>query len=352
MRVEKDRLDGGGEGGLLGGEELADAGFGDVEHLGELGAGVGVFFGGGLGFDEAAAGEHDDVHVDGGAGVFFVAEVEEDVAVDDADGGGGDHLGEGCDLEGSGDDELVEGDGEGDGGSGDGGGAGSAVGLEDVAVEDDGAFAEGFHIDYGAEGAADEALDLVGAAAYFAAFGLACGAGEGGAGEHAVLGGDPAAAGVAEPAGDALLDGGVAEDAGVAGLDEDGALGGGDVAGGDAEGAELVGGAGVGAEELGNGHQAIIVCGGDARCVRLFENEDLVSTHAAQSKRASEACSSVASSRRDSVYRISVLFESFDGGFRILESTREDAYLCAARCCYAYELWDCSCLCGDWLSGV
>ena len=42
---------------------------------------------------------------------------------------------------------LVEGDGEGYAGSGDGGGAGSAVGLEDVAVEDDGALAEGLHID-------------------------------------------------------------------------------------------------------------------------------------------------------------------------------------------------------------
>ena len=228
-----------------------DALFGDVEHLGELGAGVGVFFGGGLGFDEAAVGEHDDVHVDCGAGVFFVAEVEEDVAVDDADGGGGDHLLEGRGLERAGCDQFVEGDGEGDAGAGDGGGAGAAVGLEDVAVEDDGALAEGLHVDDGAQGAADEALDLVGAAADLAALGLAGGAGEGGAGEHAVLGGDPAAAGVAQPAGDALLDGGVAEDAGVAGFDEDGAFGGGDVAGSDAEGAEGVGGAGVGAEELG-----------------------------------------------------------------------------------------------------
>src|ERR1700731_1406975 len=88
-------LDGGGEGGLLGDEELADAFFGVVEHLVELGSGVGVFFGGGLGFDQAAVGEHDYVHVDGGAGVFFVAEVEEGVAVYDAYGGGGYHLFEG-----------------------------------------------------------------------------------------------------------------------------------------------------------------------------------------------------------------------------------------------------------------
>jgi hypothetical protein len=235
-----------------------DALFGVVEHLAELGAGVGVVLGGGLGFDEATVGEHDDVHIDHGAGVFFVGEVEEDVAVDDADGGCGDHLFQGRGFEGAGFDELAEGEGEGDAGPGDGGGAGASVGLEDVAVEDDGALAEGLHVDYAAEGAADEALDLVGAAADLTALALACGAGEGGAGEHAVLGGDPAAAGVAEPAGDALLDGGVAEDAGVAGLHEDGALGHGDVVGGDADLAEGVGGAVVGAEELGGG-----CCGGD-----------------------------------------------------------------------------------------
>ena len=78
--------------GALGGEEFLDAFFGVVEHLVELGAGVGVLFGGGLGFDEASVGEHDDVHVDFGARVFFVAEVEEDVAVDDAYAGGCDHL--------------------------------------------------------------------------------------------------------------------------------------------------------------------------------------------------------------------------------------------------------------------
>ncbi len=42
-------------------------------------------------------------------------------------------------------------------------------------------------------------------------------------------------------AGDTLLDGGVAEDAGIAGFDEDGAFGHGDVMGGDADGAEGIG---------------------------------------------------------------------------------------------------------------
>ena len=184
------------------------------------------------------------------------------MAVYDANGGGGYHLAEWGNFQRARCDEFVEGEGEGDGGSGDGCGAGTSVGLEDVAVEDDGALAEGLHVDDGAEAAADEALDLVGAAADFAALGLAGGAGEGGAGEHPVLGGDPATAGVAEPAGDALLDGGVTEDAGVAGFDEDGAFGGGDEVGGEADGAEGVGGAVVGAEELccglggsGGGHE-------------------------------------------------------------------------------------------------
>jgi hypothetical protein len=99
----------------------------------------------------------------------------------------------------------------------------------------------------------------VGAAADFAALALAGGAGEGGAREHAVLGSDPAAAGVAEPARDALLDGGVAKDAGVAGLHEDGAFGHGNVVRSDADWAEGVGWAVVGAEDLGGG------CGGGYR---------------------------------------------------------------------------------------
>jgi hypothetical protein len=133
--------------GTLGGEELVNALFGVVEHLTQLGAGIRVVLGGGLGFDEASTGQHDDVHVDGGAGVFFVGEVEEDVAVDDTDGGSGDHLLEGRCFEGSGFDELAEGESEGYAGSGDGCGAGAPVGLEDVAVEDDGALAEGLHVD-------------------------------------------------------------------------------------------------------------------------------------------------------------------------------------------------------------
>ena len=133
--------------------------------------------------------------------------------------------------------------------AGDGGGARAAVGLDHVAVEDDGALAQGVHVDDGAQAAADEALDLVGAAADLAAFAFSWGAGDGGAGQHGVLGRDPAAAGVAQPAGDALLDGGVGEHAGVAEGDQDGAFGGLDEAGSERERPELGRGSAAGTKE-------------------------------------------------------------------------------------------------------
>jgi len=247
----------GRDGGALEDVELADAGFGVVHHFDEARAGKGVALGGGLDFDEVAVFGHDEVHVDFGLGVFFVGEVEEDCAFDDADAGGGDELLEWRGLERSGGDHAVEGDGESRAGSGDGGGACASVGLEDIAVEDDGALAEGFHIDDGAERAADEALDLVGASADLAALGLAGGAGEGGAGEHAVFGGDPAAAAVAQPCGNALFYGDVAEDAGVADFDEDGAFGDVDVTGGETDGAHVGGTAALAAEE-GLRHRPIV----------------------------------------------------------------------------------------------
>jgi hypothetical protein len=184
-------------------EELIGAGGGEVEEVVELGAGEGDAFGGGLDFDEVAVFGEDDVGVNVGARVFFVAEVEEEIAVHVSGRDRGDVLAEWELLEDAGSGEAMEGKRECGGGSGDGGGAGSSVGLEDIAVNDDAAFAEEGEVDDGAERAADEALDFVGATGDFAAFGFAGGAGEGGAGEHAVFGGDPAEAGVATPGGDA-----------------------------------------------------------------------------------------------------------------------------------------------------
>jgi hypothetical protein len=119
------------------------------------------------------------------------------------------------------------------------------VGLQHVAVQHDGVLAECLVVDDGAQGPADEAADLVGAAADAALDGLAVAAGVGGPGEHGVLGGDPPFAAALAPAGDAFGDGGVAEDLGVAEGDEDGAFGVLAPAAFDGDGAELLGGAAV-----------------------------------------------------------------------------------------------------------
>lgn len=154
------------EGFALEGGEVGAAAGGEVEERVELLAVEGLGLGGALDFDEASVAGADDVHVGLGTHVLLVAQVEERGAVDDADGDGGDGAGE---RFAAGLDELLalcpgDGVGEGDVRAGDGGGAGAAVGLEDVAVEDDGVLAECLVVDDGAQGAADEAGDLVGAA--------------------------------------------------------------------------------------------------------------------------------------------------------------------------------------------
>ena len=128
-------------------------------------------------------------------------------------------------------------------GAGDGGGARAAVGLDDVAVQVDGALAEGLEVDHRAQGAPDEALDLHGAPALAAARGLARHALGGRARQHAVLGRDPALPGAAQEARHLLEHARVAQHARVAELDQHRALGMLGVAARDADGPQLVGGA-------------------------------------------------------------------------------------------------------------
>ena len=130
---------------------------------------------------------------------------------------------------------------------GDRGGAGAAVGLEDVAVEDDRVLAERLVVDDRAQRAADQPGDLVGAAADPALDRLAVGAGVGRGGEHGVLGGDPAQAGALAPARHALGGGGGAEHPGAAELDQHRPGGVVEPVAGDRDRAELVVGPAVGA---------------------------------------------------------------------------------------------------------
>jgi hypothetical protein len=64
------------EGRFLLGNQLADAGVGQVEQLVHLGAREGLAFGGPLHLDDAPPAGHHDVHVGVAVGVFGVVEVE------------------------------------------------------------------------------------------------------------------------------------------------------------------------------------------------------------------------------------------------------------------------------------
>src|SRR3712207_6697795 len=81
---------------------------------------------------------------------------------------------------------------EGDVAARDRGAARAAVGLQDVAVDVDGALAEGLEVDHAAQGAPDQALDLDGAPVGPALGHVALLALAGGGGEHPVLRGQPA----------------------------------------------------------------------------------------------------------------------------------------------------------------
>ena len=101
-------------------------------------------------------------------------------------------------------------------GAGDRRGAGAAVGLDDVAVEGDLPLAERLQVGDGAQGAADQPLDLLAAAGLLALGRLAPAAGVGGPGQHAVLGGDPALAAAAQEAAARLVEAGGDQHPGVA----------------------------------------------------------------------------------------------------------------------------------------
>ena len=127
------------------------------------------------------------------------------------------------------------------------GAARAAVGLQHVAVDGDLPLAERHPVDAGAQAAADQPLDLLGAARLLAGRGLAAGAGGGRARQHAVFRRHPAEPGLAQERRHRLLDAGGAEHVGVAHADQAGALGVAADAGLDADGAQRVGGAAGGA---------------------------------------------------------------------------------------------------------
>jgi hypothetical protein len=238
----------GKERGLEGGN-LLDALLGEGDQALELFVSVGGLFAGTLDFDEFTLAGHDDVEVDLGVLVFDVGQVEEFAAVEESDADGGDTVDERVFGDASGIKEGLNGKTGGEVGAGDGRSAGAAVGLEDVAVDPKGVFAELAEVEHGAQGTTDEALDFDGAAIEFAARDVALFALVRAVREEGVFGREPTAGNALlfHPRRHLGLDGGGADDAGVAVGDEHRTGGVGRDAGFEGDGAELVGFAAVGA---------------------------------------------------------------------------------------------------------
>src|SRR5262249_22081623 len=109
--------------------------------------------------------------------------------------------------------------------AGDGRRAGSAVGLDHVAVDRDLPLAQCGEIEYRAQAAPDQPLDLDGTPALLAGRRLAARSLRGGARQHAVFGRDPAPRLPFEPRRQSVFERGRYENVGVAELHEAGALG-------------------------------------------------------------------------------------------------------------------------------
>ena len=197
--------------------------------------------GGRLDLDEPAVAGHDHVGVDLRRGVLGIVQVEQRDAVDDPARHGGDAAGERRAGEATVLHQLADGELERDVAAGDRGAAGAAVGLQDVAVDVDGALAERREVDHPAQRAADQALDLDRAAVGAALRHVALLAVAGRRGQHPVLGRDPAAALAHQPARDRLLGRGGADHARLAARDQRRAGGGPDEAGLDRGGPQRVG---------------------------------------------------------------------------------------------------------------
>src|SRR5215210_2105406 len=184
---------------------------GQVEHLVELVAGVALALRGRLHLDQPPVAAHDDVEVDLCARVLRVVEVEQRRAVDNSEGNAGDRV-----RERLAEPEAIERPAGSDVGAGDRRAAGSAVGLEDVAVDPECPLAESAEVGDRAERAADQALDLDGAPLLLARARLALCALARGSREEPVLRGHPALALAHQPAGNSFGDRRRAEDARLA----------------------------------------------------------------------------------------------------------------------------------------
>src|SRR2546428_11463297 len=231
------------EGAALQPDETADAALGDGEERVQPRAAEGHRLGRARHLHELAAAGHDDVHVHLGTRVLGVAEVEQRLTLDDTDADRGDVVADR--RRGLLPRDLRDRVGHRDEAAGDGGGARAAVRLDHVAVHPERAPGELRAVDDGAEGPADDPLDLLRPAARTAV--LAGRARVGRARQHRVLRRDPALALALHEGRHLVLERRRADHLGRAELDQHRALGVEQEVPGDGDGAELVGRAAVGA---------------------------------------------------------------------------------------------------------
>src|SRR5262245_30858390 len=201
--------------------EPVDALLGEREQLVEARATERDLLGGPLHLHELAGARHHHVHADLSRGSLGVVEIKHGLALHDTDTHRRHAVTNGRLAIHAGD--PTNGVGDGHETAGDGGRAGAAVGLDHVAVHPDRTLSELAAIDDGAKGPADQALDLLRAAAGPTVFALRPGVGR--AGQHAVLGGHPPFALALEKRRDFVFDGGRADHLGGAEFDQHGALG-------------------------------------------------------------------------------------------------------------------------------
>ena len=146
--------------GLLDFEQAGDASSGGGDHLFELVGAEDIFFAAALEFHEIEFVGHDDIHIDAGIAVFDVVEIDEHFAVHDAHAHGGHAVFNGEFLDFSLLDEPLSRELDGNRCAGDRRCARATIGLQDIAIHPKCALAEFFQIHDGAEGSADEALNL------------------------------------------------------------------------------------------------------------------------------------------------------------------------------------------------
>ena len=205
--------------------QLTATRYGEIEQLTKQLAAERLALGRALDFHELAGGGTHHVHVGLRGHVFFVAQVEPGLAVDNADADRG-HRGE---------QRVALGPlaalepghrlGQRDVPAGHRRSAGAAVGLKHVAVDDDGVLAERLVVDAGPQRAADQPGYLLGPAAEAALDRLPVVAAVGRPRQHRVLGGHPAEPAAAPPARHVLGDARGAQHPGPAELHEHRSLG-------------------------------------------------------------------------------------------------------------------------------